>query len=314
MTIAGAVLELNNVGVTYSGARGSLPTDALGTVSLALHPGKITGLAGPNGAGKTSLLEVCIGALAPTRGSIHWFGVNTFSAGVRRRVGFSPDVPPLPRRMKGIEVLQFFAALDGMQPAHAAKRIQHLAERLKVSSALEQRVESLSRGTLQRLGLLQALTCERDILLCDEPFAPLDPVAQVDLRVVLREEANRGAAVLISSHQLDQLDKVADEIVILGKGAILQRLTGAAIRAKQLVVISTDMLTPDQIRLLQTAFGSGWTTSNAFRIPFESDAWDEAAFRQSLPQALRTTVTFRRENFSLESAFFEALRATPTDQ
>lgn len=218
-----AVIELRGVGKTYLGHRGTA-VEALRDVSLSLSPGRILGLAGANGAGKTTLLEVCIGALAPTHGVVLWFGQSTLSNDAKRNIGFCPDVPAFPQRLTGREVISILAALDGVPKSLSRQRCDQLADRLGLSDALEKRVETMSRGTAVRLGLLQAIVRERDLLVCDETFAPLDPVAQLALREVLREQADRGAAILISSHQLEQLSKVADEVAIMRQGRIVRQI------------------------------------------------------------------------------------------
>lgn len=231
MMNSNVVMELIDAVVRYPG-RGarSVPVNALDGVSLELARGRILGLAGPNGAGKTTLLEVCIAALSLSAGQVRWFGDSTLSARSRRRIGFAPDVPELPARLTAREALELFASLDGIPRTHARQAIADLSARLGVDEALDRRVETLSRGTAQRIGIIQAVLGERDILVCDESFAPLDPVAQVAVRELLRAEARRGAAVLVSSHQLDQLPKFADAVVILAGGMIVRHLDATELR------------------------------------------------------------------------------------
>lgn len=301
-------LELHGVGLTYPAVdRQSKATDALRDFSLVVEPGHIVGLAGPNGAGKTSLLEICIGALAPTRGNLSWFGSTVLSSDVRRRIGFCPDVPSFPRRMTGRELLRLFAALDGVPTAFARKRIELLAERLRLQDALGKRVESMSRGTAVRLGMLQAIVCERDLLLCDETFSPLDPAAQVDLREVLREEANRGAAVLVSSHQLEQLAKVADAVAIMRTGGIVRYLNTDALKARGLLVLDIDGLDGRDVALVAGGFDGAWRSGPHLMVPWASDEWDEIQVRRSLPAVATGIRIVGLTAFSLESVFLAAM-------
>jgi ABC-type multidrug transport system ATPase subunit len=251
-------LDLERISVTYPAInRRKGPVEALREVSIALQAGVITGLAGPNGAGKTTLMEVCIGAVRPSAGRITWFGHGTLDRGRRSALGFCPDVPAFPPRVTGRELLSFFGAIDGVPRGKQETRIAHLADRLRVGEALDQHVGFLSRGIVQRPGILQALICEPSVLLCDESFAPLDPVAQLDLRLLLREEADRGAAILISSHQLDQLGKVADEIIILSAGQVVARLGPDVVRSRRMLVLGVERLNRNALSVLMTVFPSG---------------------------------------------------------
>lgn len=302
------VLELRDIRVVYPGTgRKGKPVEALRGVSLSLEAGIVVGLAGANGAGKTSFMELCVGALRPTGGQVTWGGRTTCDAGVRKRIGFCPDVPALPQRFTGREVLRFFAALEGMSTAEADARIDYLAERLRLRDALGSRVALLSRGNLQRIGVCQALICKREIILCDESFAPLDPVAQLDLRELLRDEARQGAAVLVSSHQLDQLAKLADEIVIMSHGTITRHLDRDAAAAKQTIVLDIAGLPSEQISVLRSAFPGAWCTNMVMRIPWANEFVDRESVHSVLPSAFRSVPVIGVEAFSLEAVFHESV-------
>jgi len=306
-SLGGVPLELSEVGLTYpSLKRQTGPVEAVREVSLVLRPGMILGLAGPNGAGKTTLIEMCVGALKPSSGRISWFGNSKIDGETRRRIGFCPDVPALPQRLTGREVLQFFAALDGDSGPHIEARIDYLAERLRVQAALEQLVGALSRGTLQRLGILQALVHERDILLCDESFAPLDPIAQVDLRLLLQEEARRGAAILVSSHQLDQLGKIADEVAIMKNGSVARYLKAGTLKARRVINLQIAAVDGEQLAQVYKDFPEGWLTGHTFRVPWHDEKLDERVFRESFPSVAGAgAITI--EQLSLESIFLDAV-------
>lgn len=306
MTALPAV-ELAQVSVTYpSTGRGTTPVEALREVTLTLTHGAVLGLAGANGAGKTSLIELCAGTMAPTRGSVKWFGSPTWSGSVRRRIGFCPDVPALPRRLTGREVLRFFAALDGLVGEVADRRIDHLAERLRLHEALPRRVEFLSRGNLLRIGICQALLAKRDVLLCDESFAPLDPEAQLDLRQLLREVAHEGTAVLVSSHQLDQLGKVADEIAIVRNGVLVRHLDRDVVGAKRVLRIKVGSDKGPIAATLLTQFPGAWRTGEHVTIPWATTHFDEQAFRATVP-GLGIHDIVGMEDISIEAMFLEAI-------
>lgn len=216
------VLELEGVSFAYA-PRGKDGGDGrvLRDVSLSLPAGRVTGLVGVNGAGKTTLLELAAGGLAPSEGAIRLPGGRARGPGPRAEVGYCPDVPAFPPFLTADEALGLCAGLAGLSRRGARAARDELAGRLGLEGILDRRVSRLSRGNVVRLGIAQALIGGPRLLLLDESFASLDPVAQRDLREVIREEARRGAAVLVSSHQLGQLEKVADRVLVLRGGEVL---------------------------------------------------------------------------------------------
>lgn len=193
-------------------------------VSLLVAPGTVAGLVGVNGAGKTTLLELAAGGLRPGSGTVSVFGRSLASSSggrtARGRLGYCPDVPRLPRFLTGREALRLLGGLRGLSPGETRRRIRRLSERLSLRDVLDRRVGTISRGGLTRLGLAQALMDAPGLLLLDESFAHLDPVGQARLRRVVREERDRGAALLVSSHQLDQVERMADVLYVLHEGQL----------------------------------------------------------------------------------------------
>lgn len=215
------VLELRRVCFTYqSGVWHRNPVRALRGVTLSLCSGEVAGLVGVNGAGKTTLLEIAVGARGPTNGTVRWFAREEWDADVRARVGFCPDAPSLPPFLGVRETLEFFAGLRRLSKRSVSHQVGSLLGRLGLTDLSRRRIAKLSRGNLVRVGIAQALLGTPDLLIFDESFASLDPKAQADLRAILREEARRGAAVLISSHQLAQVEKVADRVFVLQDGSL----------------------------------------------------------------------------------------------
>lgn len=303
-----AVLELSDVRVTYrkAGISGGM-VEALRGVSLVLKAGAIVGLAGANGAGKTTLIELCVGALRPTAGRVRWGTSTVCNTVVRQQIGFCPDVPSLPPRFTGREALRFFGALDSLSTTEADAKIDYLAERLRLHNALPQRIASLSRGNLQRIGICQALMCKRSVILCDESFAPLDPIAQLDLRELLRDEAREGAAVLVSSHQLDQLAKVADEIVIMRDGEITRRFGQDTANAKQAIVVDISGISSERLAVLHGMFPGAWRKDQVLRIPWANQFVDRNSAASALPSEFHALPIIDVEAFSMETIFLESV-------
>ncbi|MGH7476417.1 MAG: ATP-binding cassette domain-containing protein [Longimicrobiales bacterium] len=217
-----ATLRITAADVVYG--RGARAIHALRGITASLEPGTIVGLIGVNGAGKTTLLELLAGAQVPTAGTVHWFGSSRPAAAVRARLGFCPDVPALPPTFTVQEALRFFGGLRGLYGPALDTALARSIERLELGPILHRSVRALSRGNLVRTGVAQALLGGPAALLLDESFAPLDPVLQVRLRDVLSAEARRGAAVLVSSHQLQQVATIADSIWVLHDGELIRVL------------------------------------------------------------------------------------------
>lgn len=218
-------LGMRNVGVTYrTGLRSRARIEALQDVTIALEAGSVTGLVGVNGAGKTTLLEVAIGALDPTVGVVRWFNRQAWDRATRRRIGFCPDTPAFPPFLNVRETLCLFCSLRGITGTTIPTVVERSLVRFRLEELAAVRVSRLSRGNAVRLGLAQALLGEPDLIILDESFAPLDPRGQADLRTTLGEEAARGAAVLISSHQLDQVRRVAHHVLVLESGRVIRQM------------------------------------------------------------------------------------------
>lgn len=203
------------------------PDVAVDHVDLRVHPGQIHALVGLNGAGKTTLMRLLLGMLRPDRGSITIFGhtVGDQNANLWARVGHMLDTafgyPELTVR----ENLRCAALLRGMPDITAAVNAG-IAE-LRLSRWAERRAQALSTGNRQRLGLACAMLGNPDLLVLDEPTSALDPAGVVLVRTLLRTAAERGAAVLVSSHHLDEMARIADQISVMHGGRIIGGLDPA---------------------------------------------------------------------------------------
>lgn len=297
-------LKVTGVTVEYPGPRTRDPAlRAVRDVTMSLVPGEIVGLAGANGAGKTSLLEVCIGALTPSSGQVSWFDETKLTRRVSRRIGFCPDVPSFPHHLSGREVLRLFAGLDGLSRREADRRIDELIAAFQLEDALHRRVETLSRGTVQRLGVMQALLSPRDLLVCDETFAPLDPVAQISLRGILKGIADRGATVLVSSHQLDQLARVSDRVAIMREGELVAWLDARALARRRLARLRTSVRAPDRLADALLEFPSAWVVDDSLFIPWEGDEPAAEDIAGRFPSLGPPFMLEEYADLSLESAF-----------
>ncbi|WP_067660696.1 ABC transporter ATP-binding protein [Nocardia harenae] len=196
---------------------------ALDGVGFAVAPGEIFGFVGSNGAGKTTTMRIVLGVLAADAGSVR-LGGRPVDAALRRTIGYMPEERGLYPKMKVGEQLTYLAELHGSSAAAAREAVRHWTERLGVADRIGATVDSLSLGNQQRVQLAAALVHDPALLVLDEPFSGLDPVAVDVMSAVLREKADAGVPVVFSSHQLELVQRLCDRVGIIAAGRM--RVTG----------------------------------------------------------------------------------------
>ncbi|MCB0997961.1 MAG: ATP-binding cassette domain-containing protein [Acidimicrobiales bacterium] len=193
---------------------------ALDDVSLAVRRGQVVGFLGPNGAGKTTTMRAIMGLISVDGGVVHWDGTPITDA-VRRRFGYMPAERGMYPKMRVGEQIQYFARLAGLGAADARAACGEWTDRLGIAARLDDEVQALSSGNQQRVQLAISLVHHPELLVLDEPFSGLDPVAVETMKRVLREQVDAGAAVLFSSHQLDLVADLTDQVVIVESGRVV---------------------------------------------------------------------------------------------
>jgi ABC-2 type transport system ATP-binding protein len=207
------MLRLQGITKSYGERR------ALDGVTFDVAPGRLTGFVGGNGAGKTTTMRIVLGLLARDAGSVTFDGVE-LTADDRRRFGYMPEERGLYPKMKVLEQIAYLARLHGYGRAESTRRAQDILEQLGLGERLNDNVEALSLGNQQRAQIAAALVHDPEVLILDEPFSGLDPLAVDVVAGVLQERAAGGAAVLFSSHQLDVVERLCDDLVIIAAGAV----------------------------------------------------------------------------------------------
>ena len=193
---------------------------ALADLSFSVERGRMLGFLGPNGAGKTTAMRAVFGLVEVDSGEVLWRG-QPVGLEERLRFGYMPEERGLYPRMPVREQLEYFGRLHGLEASAARAAAQKWLERLGLADRAEAKVEELSHGNQQRAQLAAALVHEPELLVLDEPFAGLDPLAVRTLAEVLRGEAARGAAVVFSSHQLELVEDICEDVVIIDHGQIV---------------------------------------------------------------------------------------------
>lgn len=193
---------------------------ALDACSFAAQPGRLTGFLGPNGAGKTTAMRAVFGLVALDAGSVRWRG-SAIGPAERVRFGYMPEERGLYPRMRVREQLVYLGELCGRAPADVARSTDTWLERLGLADRGGERVDALSHGNQQRVQLIAALVNVPDLLVLDEPFSGLDPLAMAVMGELLADVAAAGATVLFSSHQLDLVEDLCEDVVIVDHGRVV---------------------------------------------------------------------------------------------
>jgi ABC-2 type transport system ATP-binding protein len=195
---------------------------ALAGLDLDVPCGELFALLGPNGAGKTTTMRLLMGILKPTDGTARIDGLDCFAdrVEVKRRVGFLPDEPIFHDYLRGIEIVRFVGGMHGLSSSEIDRRAGALLERLELADVTEEYAVNYSRGMKKKLALVCALIHEPKLLILDEPTSGLDPIATRSLNEMLVEKSRSGTTVLLSSHLLDQVQKLCHRMAIIRAGRL----------------------------------------------------------------------------------------------
>jgi ABC-2 type transport system ATP-binding protein len=222
-------------------------TEALAGVDLEVGEGELVGLLGPNGAGKSTLVKIACGLVRASRGTALVRGARAGSPAARRSLGYLAELFRFPDWCSADELLELHQRLSGSRGG--AKERQELLELVGLAEARDRRVEAMSKGMQQRLGVAQALVGSPPLLLLDEPTSALDPVGRRTVRGLLAELRRRGVSVLLNSHLLSEIELVCDRVAILLRGQLVAEGAPADLARARGVEIETD----EGVRLFQGA-------------------------------------------------------------
>ena len=221
------VIEFDNVGKTYRTFRSVVSSAthvrALDQLSLVVEPGEVMGIAGPNGAGKSTLISLVLGYLRPTEGTVRIAGLAPRAYVERHGIGYLSELVAIPPRWGVEETLLRFGTLAGVREPVLSLRVSETLEKLGLEGHRAKKVRELSKGNLQRLGLAQALLRGEELFVLDEPTHGLDPLWTAKFREIVASLRRRDRTILIASHNLEELERLADRVAIMDRGQ-LQRV------------------------------------------------------------------------------------------
>jgi ABC-2 type transport system ATP-binding protein len=240
------VIEAEGLTKLYGEARG------IEDVTFAVEPGEVFGFLGPNGAGKTTTIRTLLDLLHPSRGSARVFGLDSRrdSVAIRARLGNLPGDFGYGKEATGREAIELLARLRGR---HHLGRAEALAQRFRAD--LDRPLGQLSRGNRQKVGLISATFHEPELLILDEPTGGLDPLMQEEFLTLVAEERDRGCAVFLSSHELDEVERVCDRVGIVRAGWLIavERIADLLGKARRKIVV--ELADPAGIEELRTIAG-----------------------------------------------------------
>jgi ABC-2 type transport system ATP-binding protein len=203
-----SIVELQHVRKAYD------TKIAVADLSFKIEPGSMFGLLGPNGSGKTSSIRMMIGITVPDSGTVTLFG-QPFTRAHLARIGYLPEERGLYKKMKVMDQLIFLGQLHGLDAATASKRAHAWAEKMEITEAIHKKTEELSKGMQQKIQFIAALLHEPDLIVMDEPFSGLDPVNATLLQDTLVDLRKQGRTILFSTHRMDQVEKLCDNICLI---------------------------------------------------------------------------------------------------
>jgi ABC-2 type transport system ATP-binding protein len=203
-----SIVELQHVRKAYD------TKIAVANLSFTIEAGSMFGLLGPNGSGKTSSIRMVIGITVPDSGTIRLFG-QPFHRSLLKRVGYLPEERGLYKKMKVMDQLIFLGQLHGLDATTASKRAHVWCEKLQITEAIHKKTEELSKGMQQKIQFISTLLHEPELIIMDEPFSGLDPVNAVLLMDTLVDLRKQGRTILFSTHRMDQVEKLCDNICLI---------------------------------------------------------------------------------------------------
>ena len=267
-----AILELNALTKHFRHNWTMRQFVALDGLDLAVPDGEIFGLIGPNGAGKTTTFKTVLGLLRPTGGEVRFRG-RPLSIADRAAIGFLPEQPYFYDYLTVHETLTMYGQLYGLHGAALRRRVDEVIEQVQLGHKRRAALRSLSKGTLQRVGIAQAILNHPQLLILDEPMSGLDPIGRHAMRELIRTLHRAGTSVIFSSHILPDAEVLCDRVAILTRGKVREVIelhAGEGTRIYQLTVAGVDDDTLAALSRIAgcapTQNGTGWRV----RLPASS--------------------------------------------
>lgn len=277
-------------------------------ITFSVQPGEVVGFLGPNGSGKTTVLRMLMGLISITRGQALLFGkdVTTSSPSVRSDVGYLPGTLGL---YEHLTARAYFDFLAQMRRRDCSVVVRQLCDRFSLDPAL--RIKTMSKGTKQKVGLIQAFMHQPQLLILDEPTSGLDPLVQHEFEHLLTETRSCGASVLLSSHVLSEVEKLAGRVVILNHGQLLACESVGSLPGRQQRAVELEFDSPVDVGPFQSIDGFTLTSHESARVSGVATG----SQRQLLETALQQDFSFMRSpDPSLDDLFRSLVESANNQQ
>lgn len=252
------VIEFDSATKIYKSLLGRSVT-AVEDFSLRVAEGEVLGIAGPNGAGKSTLISLVLGYIRPTKGQVTISGLDPRKYVEKNGIGYLSELMNINSNWTAESALRRFAILADVQSTEVERRVDTVIDQLGIAEHRSKKIKALSKGNLQRLGLAQSLLRDEPLMILDEPTHGLDPVWTQRFRDIVEGLRRPGRTVIIASHNLDELQRLADRVAIIDKGKLQ--------------------------RLVQTGYDQTAETAGTYRIAVASNA---VKMREIVPTAIET--------------------------
>lgn len=207
-------IQINHVSKAFGKTR------AVDDVSFEVEKGEIFGLLGPNGAGKTTMIRVMLDIFKPDQGEVYLYG-NTINENIKKRIGYLPEERGLYKDLQLEPTLIYLATLKGLDASTARTNLQQWLRQFDLIEHKSKKIQELSRGMQQKAQIIATLLHDPDLIIVDEPFSGLDPVNTRLVKDILNEERRKGKTIIMSTHQMHQVEAMCDRIVLIDKGQVV---------------------------------------------------------------------------------------------
>ncbi|HWO87934.1 MAG TPA: ABC transporter ATP-binding protein [Gemmatimonadales bacterium] len=304
------MIRFESVSKTYRSLLGRRQVHAVSEFSLEIGTGEVFGIAGPNGAGKSTLINVLLGFLQPTSGRVTIDGLKPRDFVETRGVSYLSELVAIPPGWRVERALARYAVLADVPSHQRPERIESAIATLGLAEHRRKKVKQLSKGNLQRLGLAQALVSDSDLVILDEPTHGFDPIWTQRFRDIARELRRPGRTVVIASHNLDELERVADRVGIIDHGQLQQIAEIGARATGSLAIYRVVVATPTA--LVAEVFPGAEKVRDVKGEEYRTAPLDLTALNEGLQRLIQSgvqVVAVVPERSQLEAVFRKAVGA-----
>lgn len=273
----GEVLKIEHLIKTFDGR------DILDDISFAINKGEVFGLLGPNGAGKTTLIRTILDIFRPDTGTVSLFG-TTFSDSIKDAIGYLPEEGSLDKEIAVSECIRYFAELKHVDAID--RKMDAWLEKLDLTAYRNKKIQELSKGMHRRLQFILAVIHEPDLLILDEPFSGLDPLNTKTLKDILLDLSSNGTTLIMSTHQMDEVERMCDRILMLNNGKMV--LYGSLDEIRQQFGLSVEVRYEGRLPHIENILGIN-DSGNSAELIVDKDTDTQAILR-----TLAASVTIRK--------------------